>query len=557
MVGKVIGRVVKGNAAPGHRHACTSRRQAFGTVAPIAGGAGSREIETARHLRCRRTPGLPRVASDTGASMRTTAGEALIEIDTPVPAPSWALLERQLLDAQAQACAEFFERYFDERGYLLCVPRWSGDDGPDDALENVLNWTMLHALGAGDRVLAALQEGAGRPLPPVHRGEDDRGATRPRRHVLPGVPRLLRLVAPRRSLVADRPPGPLRAGRPRAGAPDAPLGRDVHGRGPAHPQLRPAAPGHSLASSTARAGRCCAQATALDWAGDPIDVAGRFDTLHGETSYQEMLDHFRDYTDVVGDNPMNLGATTLGLHGLRADRRDEVPRLGARVRRRLGRAHRRERRAASHERRPGRDDRERLRLVRRRLRLGLLGPADPLAGAGGPPRTTTFERAVTRSATALLLTGERRYVDVWRRMLDSSTRTASRRTAQIVYPHMYGRLDRLDRLQQGGTIDDLPGRRPRGLVRVPVPTSSRRAPTSSYYWTLDRTALDLLPETPRWVRYLDGEDESYPEDGAAGGPRGSPAQSRTDARRRSDAGHDDVGRHEPHQPGHDRTPWSG
>ena len=56
VVGKVIGRVVKGNAAPGHRHACTSRRQAFGTVAPIAGAAGSREIETARHLRCRRTP---------------------------------------------------------------------------------------------------------------------------------------------------------------------------------------------------------------------------------------------------------------------------------------------------------------------------------------------------------------------------------------------------------------------------------------------------------------------------------------------------------------------
>ena len=83
--------------------------------------------------------------------MRTTAREALIEIDTPVPAPSWALLERQLLDAQAQACAEFFARYFDDRGYLLCVPRWSGDDGPDDAIENLLNWTMLHALGADDR----------------------------------------------------------------------------------------------------------------------------------------------------------------------------------------------------------------------------------------------------------------------------------------------------------------------------------------------------------------------------------------------------------------------
>ena len=55
------------------------------------------------------------------------------------------------------------------------------------------------------------------------------------------------------------------------------------------------------------------KATAVDWAGDPIEVAGRFRAGHGETTYQEMLDHFRDYTDVVGDNPMNLGATTLAF----------------------------------------------------------------------------------------------------------------------------------------------------------------------------------------------------------------------------------------------------
>ena len=61
---------------------------------------------------------------------------SLISIDTPMPAPRWALLERQLLDAQATACTEFYEHYFDERGFLECVPRWGGDDGPDDAAEN-------------------------------------------------------------------------------------------------------------------------------------------------------------------------------------------------------------------------------------------------------------------------------------------------------------------------------------------------------------------------------------------------------------------------------------
>ncbi len=53
----------------------------------------------------------------------------------------------------------FYDQYFDERGYLLCVPRWGGDDGPDDAAENLLNWTMLHALGAPDVVLALYKHG--------------------------------------------------------------------------------------------------------------------------------------------------------------------------------------------------------------------------------------------------------------------------------------------------------------------------------------------------------------------------------------------------------------
>src|SRR5438445_129825 len=38
----------------------------------------------------------------------------------------------------------------DERGYLRCVERWGGDDGPDDAIENVNDWPHLHALGAPD-----------------------------------------------------------------------------------------------------------------------------------------------------------------------------------------------------------------------------------------------------------------------------------------------------------------------------------------------------------------------------------------------------------------------
>ncbi|MFP6763738.1 MAG: hypothetical protein VB858_08970, partial [Planctomycetaceae bacterium] len=73
----------------------------------------------------------------------------LLTIDTPMSPPVWALLERQLLAANTKACDEFYRKYFDERGFLLCVERWGGDDGPDDAIENCLHWPILHAIGGG------------------------------------------------------------------------------------------------------------------------------------------------------------------------------------------------------------------------------------------------------------------------------------------------------------------------------------------------------------------------------------------------------------------------
>src|SRR5262249_10911655 len=81
------------------------------------------------------------------------AQEATLSVATPMSPPTWALLERELLRANAAACKEFSQRYFDERGYLLCVERWGGDDGPDDAIENCTDWPILHALGGPDRVL--------------------------------------------------------------------------------------------------------------------------------------------------------------------------------------------------------------------------------------------------------------------------------------------------------------------------------------------------------------------------------------------------------------------
>ena len=97
-----------------------------------------------------------------------------------------------------------------------------------------------------------------------------------------------------------------------------------------------------------------------------------FDALHGERNFDEMLAHFQEYNDVVGDHPLNLVATTLPANAYFATGDAEVQAVGRRVRRRLARADEAEQRHHPDERRPRRQDRRPGRqVVGRRLRLGL------------------------------------------------------------------------------------------------------------------------------------------------------------------------------------------
>ena len=436
-----------------------------------------------------------------------TGREIVIDVTTPRAAPGWALLERQLLEAQSRACERFYRRYFDERGYLLCVPRWSGDDGPDDALENVLNWTVLHALGGDDRVLGLYKqalEGHFRQYTEARTTEVElgrEGMYYQEFHAcfdwfhhgeawsvifLQGLsdPYDERLIHRMRRwtswYMGDEPHVPNYDKR--------------------HKVIR------SFFSGSR--GPLLRKATALDWAGDPIEVAGRFDAGHGETSFQEMLDHFRDYTDVVGDNHVNLGATTLGLvsYALTGEEqyRDWVLEyLDAWV-------------------------------ERTRQNGGLIPSSVGLDGTieggygwyGGvygwgfsvmqiPWRGQLAHRAYhTRTpfsfANALLLTGDREYVALWRRVIDAVNANAKQENGQTLYPHMYGRLDRLEKLRRGETLDDLPSDGPTGWYEF-RPQKFAPSADALWYWTLDRSTLELAGETPRWVRYLDGQDPSYPE----------------------------------------------
>ena len=87
---------------------------------------------------------LPPVAS---------AAEAVIRVERPMAPPGWALAERALLEAYGEAAEEFAAKYLDDRGFLRCVERWGGNDGPDDAMENFNNWTLMYALGGPESLL--------------------------------------------------------------------------------------------------------------------------------------------------------------------------------------------------------------------------------------------------------------------------------------------------------------------------------------------------------------------------------------------------------------------
>ena len=238
--------------------------------------------------------------------MQSGAPDLILMVDTPMAPPAWALLERELLRAQTSACQAFFDRYFDDRGFLECVVRWGGNDGPDDAIENLTGWPVLHALGASNSVLDMYKlawEGHLRqytqaktvdvPLARdgmyyreypvtfdwVHHGETL------------NVFNLQGLSDPDDTQFQQR------------------VRRYAGFYMNDDPQAPNYDPEHRIIKSLFNGSRgpLLRKATPLDWAGDPIEVEGRFLALHGEHNFEQMLAHFKDYTDIIGDHPQQLG----------------------------------------------------------------------------------------------------------------------------------------------------------------------------------------------------------------------------------------------------------
>jgi hypothetical protein len=244
---------------------------------------------------------------------RPATAQPTIAATKPMSPPAWALLERELLRMNAAACREFFAKYFDDRGWLLCVERWGGDDGPDDAIENCLDWPVLHALGGSDTVLQMYKKAWEGHL---------RQYTLARTTEVPFAkdgmyykefPVMMDWLHNGEGLVVFNLQGLSDPADPR-------FFQRVRRYAGFYLNEDPGAPNYDPKNRIIKSmfngsrGPLLRKATALDWAGDPIEVANRFKPGHGESSYEQMLEHFKDYNDIVGDHPQNLQATTLAMN---------------------------------------------------------------------------------------------------------------------------------------------------------------------------------------------------------------------------------------------------
>jgi hypothetical protein len=247
--------------------------------------------------------------------------EVTLHLKTPMPAPRWALLERDVLKYSSIGAGQFAGRYLDERGYLAHTPRWGTLDGPDDAIETFFNWTLLHALGGSDSVLRLFKKAQEGHLKQY--GELRTKLTELAKngayhkefitqsdwfHTAEGMRAFLLqgLADPNDDLYRRR--------MQRFAA--MYMGED------------PQAPNYDPVNKVIRSiwngsrGPMMRKATTYDWVGDPVpgvyhllhNPAGHSKLLDMETHYKKMLAHCDEYLDSVGDNFLNLASTILGLN---------------------------------------------------------------------------------------------------------------------------------------------------------------------------------------------------------------------------------------------------
>jgi hypothetical protein len=249
------------------------------------------------------------------------AAQPSVRIDTQQSPPAWALLERELLKQSSLACDRFAGKYLDSRGYLLHTPRWGTLDGPDDAIETFYNWTLLHALGGSDSVLASYKKAL-------------EGHLLQYKEMRTSKTKIAENGAYHKEFITQSDwfhTGEGMRGFMFLGLsdPNDPVFRTRMKRfAGMYMNEDPEAPNYDPKQKIIKSiwsgskGPMLHKATTYDWVGDP--VAGTFHLLHGKQGrggmvdlmsvYDKMLAHCAEYLDSVGDHPLNLAATGLATN---------------------------------------------------------------------------------------------------------------------------------------------------------------------------------------------------------------------------------------------------
>lgn len=256
-----------------------------------------------------------------GAYGPSPASDPDFIVDEPHASPEWALLQRELLRSASLAAEHFYERYFDEKGYLKTDLRWGANDGPDDAIENVNRWPELHALGGSDRVMELYKkayEGHVRQMSEPQLSRTVTGRTSHLPYIVDGMYHKEFLTQADWMHISEAllvfnmkglndPYDEKFQHRTRRFA------EFYTGDDPYTPNYDPE---YKIIRSMYNGSRgpLMRLTTSVDWTGDPAEVRGRYEAGHGEENYEEFLFHFKDYHDTVGDVPLNLLSTSLALN---------------------------------------------------------------------------------------------------------------------------------------------------------------------------------------------------------------------------------------------------
>ncbi len=420
------------------------------------------------------------------ASPRLWAGNVTIAVETPQSPPTWALLQRELLRANTAACEEFFAKYFDERGYLLCVERWGGDDGPDDAIENCFGWPILHALGASDSVLKMYKKAWEGHLRQFTEAKTVEVPFARDGMYYKEFPVMFDWLHNSEGLTVFNLQG---LSDPK----DRQFGHRVRRYAGFYMNEDPGAPNYDPRHKIIRSlfngsrGPLLRKATGLDWAGDPIVVKNRFDLRHGEDTYEQMVAHFKDYNDVVGDHPSNLVATSLALNAYMLTGEEKYKRWLLEY-----------------------VDAWRERMIANGniipSNIGLDGKIGGQTGGkwyGGvygwaftvvvPQDGSLAHRNTTHLGfagfmNAHLLTGDDRYLEPWRKQIDTINAQAKVIDGQTMYPRMFG---------DNGWYDYKPQKYTQNALEI-------------YYHSMKRDDRKRVPGNS-WLAYLDGKNSQYPE----------------------------------------------